>query len=158
MLRPFAIVVALLSALVVLSTASAADFAGVWVSVPQKESRERIKIEIRKAEGKWLLHAWALTGADFKDLGETSLALLGDSTFCPDCVAEPKTVSSTVSQTAADDSDLPYGFAKLEYQFKNSYLTLRRDGDTIAVEDFNIFKDDSGRPNYRLKYQMKMEK
>lgn len=158
MVRPFSVAVALLAALVVLSGASAADFAGVWVSVPQKESRERVKIEIRKANGKWLLHAWALVGTESKDLGETSLALLGDSTFCPDCAVESKTVAPIVSRSAADDSDLPYGFAKLEYQFKDSYLTLRRDGDTIDVEDFNIFKDDSGRPNYRLKYRMKKEK
>ena len=149
--------IALLSVLFTCDRASALDFAGVWVSDPQNESQERMKVEIRESKSGWLLQAWALTGNESKGLGKTSLALLGDSTLCPDCNTESKSVLPVNSQSKADDSAMPYGFAKLEYPFKDSYLTLRLEGDAIEVEDFNIFKDDSGRRNYRLKYRLKRE-
>ena len=66
--------------------------------------------------------------------GKTNLTFLGDS------------VESKV---------LPYGFATRDAGFAVKYQTLRMEKGELVVETFTIFKDKSGRSNYRSEERFK---
>ena len=53
------------------------------------------------------------------------------------------------------DSEMKYGFASWDRGFVDEHLTLRLEGGELIVEDFNVFKDDSGRSNFRAQYKFK---
>jgi hypothetical protein len=46
-------------------------------------------------------------------------------------------------------TNLPYGFATWDHGFKSTHLTARLAEDQLVVETFSVFKDGSGRSNYR---------
>jgi hypothetical protein len=135
------------------------DFAGKW-SNADANSSGITRIQISKSGKTWTIHAWAIGDGGELDQGETALSLLGDSVFCPLCVEPPKPTIAGLREgvpmkTPNAVSRLPvmkYGFAHWDYKFKDTYLTVIREKDNLIVEDFNIFKDESQRTNYRLRY------
>ena len=52
-------------------------------------------------------------------------------------------------------SELPYGFAMWDHGFKLEYFTARLENDELVLESYSIFKDGSGRSNYRQVGKMK---
>ncbi len=52
-------------------------------------------------------------------------------------------------------TDLPYGFAMWDHGFKLEYFTARLENDELVLESYSIFKDGSGRSNYRQVGKMK---
>ena len=46
-------------------------------------------------------------------------------------------------------TELPYGFAMWDHGFKLEYFTARLENDELVLESYSIFKDGSGRSNYR---------
>lgn len=51
---------------------------------------------------------------------------------------------------------MKYGYATWNHDFKDEHVTLQLDKQWLmTVDDFSIFKDDSGRSNYRKRWQFK---
>ena len=112
------------------------DFAGKWVNA-DKETRGLTRIEISGKEGKWTIQAWGAGGGGEIDQGKVTLNLLGDS---------------------VSDKDMKYGFASWDHKFADVHLTLRLEKGELVVEDYTVFKDNSGRSNYRSKSTFKKAK
>jgi hypothetical protein len=138
--------------------------AGKWINTDAKTTGID-RFEVFKAEGCWKIHAWAADSPSDFDQGETKLLLLGDETSCPGCAkpsslgaTAPLSVASKSLRTALGEPRMNYGFAHWDYKFKDTYFTIAFANDRLVVEDFNLFKDDSGRTNYRMRYAFKKEK
>jgi hypothetical protein len=104
------------------------SFAGDWVNIASTNPGiTRVSIH-QSNEGKWSIRAWGACHPTDCDWGSTSLHLLGDT------VAARK---------------FPYGFATWDHGFTDVYFTLRIENDELVIESYDIFKDNSGRSNYR---------
>jgi hypothetical protein len=130
---PFAVFV-----LVVAATRASADdtFVGKWFNVDDK-TRGLTRIEVSKNEKGWTIQAWGAGGGGEIDQGKVALWLLGDS---------------------VDDTRMKYGFASWDHGFAETHLTLRLEKHHLVIEDFTIFKDNSGRSNYRSPYKFRKAK
>jgi hypothetical protein len=102
---------------------------GGWINV-DKDSGALKRLAVAKKDDTWSIEAWGAGGGGTLEIpwGKTSLALLGDN---------------------AGAKDLPYGFATWNPGFQVKHLTLRIEKHELFVETFSIFKDKSGRSNYR---------
>jgi hypothetical protein len=98
---------------------------GEWVN-----ASSGLKLKVAQDANGSSIEAWAAGGAGTTEIpwGQTHFDRLGDN------------VAAT---------NLPYGFATWDHGFKSTHLTARLDGDHLVVETFSIFKDGSGRSNYR---------
>jgi hypothetical protein len=106
------------------------DLEGAWVNAdPAGSGLNRLKIA-KDANG-WSIEAWAPGGGNTQDIpwGPTPLDRLGES------------VAAT---------SLPFAFATWDFGFKVTHLTARAEKDRLVVETFHVFKDKSGRSNYRM--------
>ena len=109
------------------------DFVGKWVNTDDKTGG-LTRLEISKKDKGWAIQAWGAGGGGEIDQGNVTLHLLGDT---------------------AGDTEMKYGIASWDHKFKETHLTLRLEKGELVVEDFNVFKDDSGRSNYRMTYKFK---
>jgi hypothetical protein len=97
------------------------------------------------------------------DLRYEEVVRLSANTGChveyPQEPAAPSAVA-TLHLLADDvcDAEMRYGIASWDHGFVETHLTLRLEGDELIAEDFNVFKDDSGRSNYRARYKFKKVK
>ena len=108
---------------------------GGWVNI-DKDTRGLKRLAVAKKDDTWSIAAWGSSGGGKGESpwGETGLALLGDS------------VASKY---------LPYGFATWTPGFAVVHLTLRLEKDELVVETFMLFKDNSGRSDYRSVYRFR---
>jgi hypothetical protein len=131
------ILLILVGALSIVGTASADDsnksLAGTWTN-PDAKTRGWVKITIDTTGDKASIQAWGSCQPAPCDLGKVDLTLFGDS------------VNAT---------NLPYGLAVWDKDFEVIYMTVRRDGDELAIETYTVFKDKSGRKNYRSTVRFK---
>jgi hypothetical protein len=111
-------------------------FVGKWANVDDKTGG-LTRIEITKKDKGWTIQAWAAGGGGEIDQGKVMLSLLGDS---------------------AGATEMKYGFASWDHKFKDTHLTLRLEKNRLIVEDFNVFKDNSDRSNYRIRSVFKKTK
>ena len=118
------------------SFAAGDDFAGKWVNTDEKTGG-LTRLEITKRDKSWTVQAWAAGGGGEFDHGKVTLHVLGDST---------------------GDTEMKYGIASWDHKFKDTHLTLRLEKGELVVEAFNVFKDGSGRSNYRSVYRFKKDK
>ena len=112
------------------------DFTGKWGNVDDKTGG-LTRLEISTKGKPWTIQAWGAAGGGEIDQGKVTLHLLGDT---------------------VGDTKMKYGIASWDHKFKETHLTLRLEKGELVVEDFNVFKDDSGRSNYRLQYKFKKVK
>ncbi|HEY7425339.1 MAG TPA: hypothetical protein VH682_13995, partial [Gemmataceae bacterium] len=117
-------------------TSAEDGFAGKWVNVNEK-TNGLTRIEISRKDKVWTIQAWGAAGGGEIDQGKTTLSLLGDSVA---------------------DTTMKYGFASWHHGFKDTQRTLQLKEELLIVEDFNIFKDNSGRSNYRSRSEFKRMK
>jgi hypothetical protein len=108
-------------------------FSGKWVNLDDRTS-SLTRIEITKKDIGWTVQVWGAGGNGEIDQGKVTLSLLGDST---------------------QSRIMTYGFASWDHKFKDTHLTLRFEKGRLIVEYFNIFKDNSGRSNYRTRAEFK---
>ena len=101
--------------------------AGEWVN-RDNGTRGLKRLMVTSDGSKWSINAWGSGGGGEIPWGETKLALLG------------KNVAAR---------ELPYGFATWSPGFADTYLILRLEKEALEAEVLTIFKDDSGRSNYR---------
>lgn len=124
-------------ALCLVSSLAAAgdDFAGKWINTDEKTSG-LTRIEIDVQDGKWTIAAWGAGGggAGEIDQGKVTLHRLGDS---------------------VNDQEKKYGFASWDHEFADTTLTLRLEKGELVVESFTVFKDNSGRSNYKSVFKFK---
>ena len=115
----------------------AADaFVGKWVNTDGKAGG-LTRLEISKKDKGWTIQAWEAGEGGEIDRGKVALHLLGD---------------------AAGDTEMKSGIASWDHKSKETHFTLRLEKGELVVEDFNVFKDDSGRSNYRQTYRFKKGK
>jgi len=99
---------------------------GEWVN-----AASGLKLKITQDANGSSIEAWAAGGGGTTEIpwGKTHLDRLGDNVTA---------------------SNLPYGFATWDHGFKSTHLTARLEGDQLVVEIFSVFKEGSGRSNYRM--------
>ncbi len=93
-------------------------------------------MEISKKDKGWTIQAWGAGEGGEVDRGKVALHLLGD---------------------AADDTEMKSGIASWDHKSKETHFTLRLEKGELIVEDFNVFKDDSGQTNYRKTHKLKKD-
>ena len=110
---------------------------GTWTKMDE-QGRTSGRLSITKRGDSWTIEAWVAGGGNAPEIawGPTSLTLLGDNVGA---------------------ADLPYGFATWDFGFKVTHLTLRLAKDELVAEEFDIFKDNSGRSNYRTVATLKKQ-
>ncbi len=102
-------------------------FIGTWLNEDQ-ETRSITKLEVAQDENKWSIQVWGACEPDDCDWGKTKLFLLGDT---------------------VDAKDFPFAFATWDHGFATTHIVLRIEAATLVAETYDIFRDDSGRSNYR---------
>jgi len=119
------------------SLSVAADpFAGKWVNTDEKtDSITRLQI---KAEGdSWVIQAWGKCHPTDCDWGKAPLHVLGDS---------------------PGDKEMKYGLAHWDHKFADAYITLHFEKGELVPETYEVYKDKSGRSNFRHKESFKKGK
>jgi hypothetical protein len=103
-------------------------YSGVWVNV-DGGTGGITKLSISdNAESGSTIQAWGACHPSDCDWGSVKLHRLGDT---------------------AAAQELPYGFARWDHGFAEAYLVIRMEKSELVAESYDIFKDDSGRTNYR---------
>jgi uncharacterized protein (TIGR02996 family) len=125
----------------------AADaFTGAWANIDeQTDGWARLDINTVGTTG--TIRAWARS--DFQCYQE-ELRLSAEA-HDPDHHPPPEPPPLGALHLLADsvcDTELKYGIGFWDYGFVESHMTLRLEGDELVAEEFNVFKDDSGRSNY----------
>ena len=103
------------------------DFEGKWVNVNDKTGG-LTRLEVSKKDKGWEIQTWAAAKPMERELGKATLHLLADS---------------------VGEKQMKYGFASRDSKFADTHLTLRLENGELVVESFTVFKDGSGRSNYR---------
>jgi hypothetical protein len=107
-------------------------FAGTWVNV-DKNTGWITRVEIRQKDGACTIQTWGAAGDGTEiDHGSVMLRLLVDA-----------------------KDKRKYGNAFQDAGFKHVFLTCRLEKDELVVQAFNVFLDDSRRPNYWKKESFK---
>jgi hypothetical protein len=118
------------------AVSSVADdaFVGEWINVDDK-TNNLTRIEIAKTGEDLTIRAWGAARGGEIDQGTVKMNLLADS---------------------AGSTEMKFGYASFDHKFVESHVTFRLDKPWLmSVEDFNIFKDNSGRSNYRMRGDFK---
>ncbi len=100
---------------------------GVWINT-DPDTRSVPKVEITEGTTPELVW-WGKTHPEDSRYGPLKLILLGES--------------------PADRDPMEYGYAEQDSGFAMRKFILRREGDELLLEMLTIFKDDSGRANFR---------
>ncbi len=129
-------IVSLIVLMVAPGAALAAEpFVGKWVNVDD-QTKGFTRLEITKTKDGLFLRAWGAIGVGGEnDLGKVPLKPLSDS---------------------VGSREMKYGYAEWKYDFKDTHVTLDLEKPwLLTLDDFNIFKDNSDRSDYRMRWQFK---
>lgn len=129
------IVIAILMALTVFnpmgraSRVAAADFEflGTWVNV-DSETRGLTRLQIFQVGSQLKVRGFGKCSPTDCDWGLTDLNTAGMS---------------------ISDTDTTHAVARYDFGFKDTVIAIHFEGNQMAVETYNVFKDGSGRKNYR---------
>lgn len=102
-------------------------FLGTWVNI-DPETGGLTQLVISTTDEGWQVHAWGSCEPTDCDWSTVPLHLIGSSVL---------------------DQTFERAFATWDPGFVTMHLMMRLDGDQLVVEDIHIFKDESGRSNYR---------
>jgi hypothetical protein len=104
------------------------NFAGAWERLREGDKGlPRIEITDRGRDG-WTIQAWGDCKPKDCDWGKVPLRLLGDSVRA---------------------RGFHYGFATWDAGFKDNYMIIRIEKELLIAEVYSIYKDRSGRSDYR---------
>jgi hypothetical protein len=111
---------------------------GRWLNVDDK-TNDLTRFEISQTDEGLSIQAWGAAGRGGEiDQGKVPLKLLADTAG------------------AAKSDELKYGYAVWDHKFKEMHLTIRLERNWLmTAEDLNLFKDNSGRSNYRVETRFK---
>lgn len=134
MIRTFGFLIfAFVTGQIVARVEAADDFSGTWINA-DPATNGVTKLVITQGEKTLMIHAWGKCRTQDCDWGETPLVLLGKD---------------------AAAREFPFGFATWDPKFKVTHMTLQLDRNEVVVLTYGIFKDGSGRSNYRSEYRFK---
>ena len=110
---------------------------GNWVD-PDHAPPLGMRLTVAKDANTWSIHVWVPGGGNAPEIdwGPTRLDLLGDNVGA---------------------KEFPYGFATWDFGFKVEQMTLRLEKNDLIFETYSIFKDGSGRSNYRMAGSLKRD-
>ena len=125
----------------------AADaFTGTWANVDdQTDGWARLDINTVGKTG--TVRAWTANGFQYYQ-GELRLS---EEAYDRDHHPPPESPPLGTLHLLADsvcDAELKYGIAFWDCGYVECHMALRLEGDELIVEEFNVFKDNSGRSNY----------
>lgn len=102
-------------------------FAGMWSNI-DPDSRGLTKLLISQDNGVWLAQAWGQCEPKDCDWGKVPLHLIGAS---------------------VQDTSFDHAFATWEPRHAVTHVIMRLHGEELMVEGFTLFRDNSGRSNFR---------
>jgi hypothetical protein len=100
---------------------------GDWRNANPEGGLTRVVISVDD-NAAWKIQAWRKCHPEDCDWGRIELQVFGDN---------------------VGDKEAKYGFAHWDHKFKDTYIIVRIEDKKLHVETFDIFKDESGRSNYR---------
>jgi hypothetical protein len=107
---------------------SASDFIGTWVNV-DPNTRDTTKFIIADAAtGLLSIQGFGKCHPSDCDFGVTALNLIASN---------------------VGDTNFSYAIARWDFGFADNTFIVHFEGDQLLVESFTVFKDNSGRSNYR---------
>ncbi len=115
--------------------ATPADFVGNWVNV-DSDTRGITRLNIASGSGSPTIEGFGSCSPTDCKWGSTALNLLAHN---------------------VSDDNFEWGIAVWDFGFAELTLTLRLEGDQLVAESFDVFKDNSGRSNYRALYLFRKE-
>lgn len=129
-------------------------FAGMWCNIDDQDTDGLIRLDIR-AEGE----AWAIRKLWRGDIWNEELTRRMAKTACdsdhpPEFIPPPFATLHLLADSVGD-SEMKYGLASWDLGYCDVHLMLRLEGDELIAEDFTVFRDGSGRSNFRTLYKFK---
>lgn len=112
--------------------AAPADFLGTWVNVDQ-DTRGLTTLNIVTGGTGLMVQGFGKCHPTDCDWGFIPLNLFGYS---------------------VTDTNPTWGMATWDFGFSETTLVIHREGDQLIAETYTVFKDNSGRANYRALYLM----
>ena len=129
--------IALLLSIACTCIASAGPLDGTWINTDQNtRSIPKIRIVSTAKDGPQM-EWWGRTHPQDSKYGPLKLYLLGDS--------------------AADRSPDKHAYAREDSGFADKIFFITTSGDQLVVESLTVFKDKSGRTNYRQRLTFKKQ-
>lgn len=112
---------------------------GQWTNIDEKTGGVKRVVLSKDTDGEWAIEAFGSGGGGQLEIpwGKVDLHLLG----------------SNIGAKSLD-----YGFASWDKDFAITHTVLHVENNRLVVEMFTIFKDDSGRSNYRSREVFKRSK
>jgi uncharacterized protein (TIGR02996 family) len=134
----------------------AADvFRGRWVILGGDRSGW-VRLDINKHGNAWSIQTWADSDVHYEaSWHEDVVRYAGDEDHLPGPFVPPPQATIYLLADTVCDTEMRYGFASWDHGFADEHLTLRHEGDVLIAESFTVFKDDSGRSNYRAQYKFR---
>jgi len=133
-------------------------FSGTWAIV-DGTAGGWVRLDIMTDGQAWAIRTWADSDvhneASWRD---DVVRYAGDEDHLPGPFVPPPAARLYLLADTVCDTEMKYGFASWDHGFADLHLTLRLEGDALIAEDFTVFKDDSGRSNYRAHYKFKKAK
>lgn len=128
--------------------------AGTW-GAGDDRTEGLLRLEIGTEGKRWTIRAWSECELRYEAARRATADADPDHlpAYDPPPLATLHLLADTIS-----DTEMKYGIAFWDYGFKETHLTLRLEGDELIAEDFDVFKDDSGRSNYHTQYKFKKAK
>src|SRR5262249_20591379 len=111
-----------------------------------------LRLEIGTEGKRWTIRAWSECEVRYEAARRASADAVSDPDHPPPYDPPPLATLHLLADTVCD-TEMKYGIAFWDYGLKETHLTLRLEEDELIAEDFNVFKDDSGRSNYRTQYK-----
>lgn len=133
-------------------------FTGRWV-IADGNKTGWVRLDIGTDGQAWSIRTWADDQVQWEaNWRDDVVRYASDKEHMPGPFVPPPAARLYLLADAVDDAAMKYGFASWDHGFMDEHLTLRLEGDVLIAEDFTLFKDNSGRSNYRMQCKFKKAK
>jgi hypothetical protein len=122
-------------------------FTGTW-GASDGRTDGLLRLEIGTEGTRWTIRAWSECEIRYEAARRASADAESDPDHPPPYDPPPLATLHLLADTVCDN-EMKYGIAFWDFGFMETHLTLLLEGDELIAEDFNVFKDDSRRSNYR---------
>jgi uncharacterized protein (TIGR02996 family) len=125
--------------------------AGRWINV-DGDTGGWVHLDIETDGTARSIRAWASADVQYEAVWREEVVRYAlDADHMPGPFVPPPSAPLYLMADTVCDTEMKYGFASWDHGFMDEHLVLRLEGDELLVEDFNIFKDGSGRSHYRAR-------
>jgi uncharacterized protein (TIGR02996 family) len=130
---------------------------GTW-GASDDRTEGLLRLDIGTEGQTWTIRAWTECDVRNEEVHRLEAAAASGPDHMPLPFVPPALATLHLLADDVCDAEMRYGIASWDHGFMNTHLTLRLEGDELIAEDFNVFKDHSGRSNYRGQYKFKKVK